>query len=172
MLSKNGGGDHKRRLSRVHYICTMHCVQCTLEKQCTAHHVIMMGLTHCSVYHLEGDSIYYQYGNTGCFFVSSLMQVLFIIMHTIVLFYAFIQHWTYYDVTGLMKKHTQNTHTKTQINFASMKLYPVILCWFIIVWEQASHLWNDISHKFFFTQQLRTRILWLKMGRYVPEHIC
>ena len=40
MLTKNGGGDHKRRLSRVHYICTMHCVQCTLEKQCTAHHVI------------------------------------------------------------------------------------------------------------------------------------
>ena len=42
MLTKNGGGDHKRRLSRVHYICTMHCVQCTLEKQCTAHHVIML----------------------------------------------------------------------------------------------------------------------------------
>ena len=41
VLTKNGGGDHKRRLSRVHYICTMHCVQCTLEKQCTAHHVIM-----------------------------------------------------------------------------------------------------------------------------------
>ena len=41
MLTKNGGGDHKRRLSRVHYICTMHCVQCTLEKQCTAHHVII-----------------------------------------------------------------------------------------------------------------------------------
>ena len=40
VLTKNGGGDHKRRLSRVHYICTMHCVQCTLEKQCTAHHVI------------------------------------------------------------------------------------------------------------------------------------
>ena len=40
MLIKNGGGDHKRQLSRVHYICTMHCVQCTLEKQCTAHHVI------------------------------------------------------------------------------------------------------------------------------------
>ena len=32
--------DHKRRLSRVHYICTMHCVQCTMEKQCIAHHVI------------------------------------------------------------------------------------------------------------------------------------
>ena len=43
MLTKNGGGDHKRRLSRVHYICTMHYVQCTLEKQCTAHHVIMPG---------------------------------------------------------------------------------------------------------------------------------
>ena len=43
MLTKNGGGDHKRRLSRVHYICTMHCVQCTLEKQCTAHHVIIQG---------------------------------------------------------------------------------------------------------------------------------
>ena len=42
VLTKNGGGDHKRRLSRVHYICTMHCVQCTLEKQCTAHHVIML----------------------------------------------------------------------------------------------------------------------------------
>ena len=42
MLNKNGGGDHKRRLSRVHYICTMHCVQCTLEKQCTAHHVIIV----------------------------------------------------------------------------------------------------------------------------------
>ena len=41
VLTKNGGGDHKRRLSRVHYICTMHCVQCTLEKQCTAHHVII-----------------------------------------------------------------------------------------------------------------------------------
>ena len=41
MLIKNGGGDHKRQLSRVHYICTMHCVQCTLEKQCTAHHVII-----------------------------------------------------------------------------------------------------------------------------------
>ena len=40
MLTKNGGGDHKRRLSRVHCICTMHCVQCTLEKQCTANHVI------------------------------------------------------------------------------------------------------------------------------------
>ena len=40
MLTKNGGGDHKRRFSWVHYICTMHCVQCTLEKQCTAHHVI------------------------------------------------------------------------------------------------------------------------------------
>ena len=40
MFTKNGGGDHKRRLSRVHYICTMHCVQCTLETQCTAHHVI------------------------------------------------------------------------------------------------------------------------------------
>ena len=40
MLTKHGGGDHKRRLSRVHYICTMHCVQCTLEKQCTAYHVI------------------------------------------------------------------------------------------------------------------------------------
>ena len=40
MLTKNGGGDHKRRLSRVHYICTMHCVQCTLEKQSTAHHVL------------------------------------------------------------------------------------------------------------------------------------
>ena len=37
---KNGGGDRKRRLSRVHCICTMHCVQCTLEKQCTANHVI------------------------------------------------------------------------------------------------------------------------------------
>ena len=36
-----GGGNHKRRLSRVHYICTMHCVQCTLKKQCTAHHVII-----------------------------------------------------------------------------------------------------------------------------------
>ena len=44
MLTKNGGGDHKRRLSRVHYICTMHCVQCTLEKQCTAHHVIIATL--------------------------------------------------------------------------------------------------------------------------------
>ena len=41
MLTKNGGGDHKRRLSRVHYNCKMHCVQCTLEKQCTAHHVII-----------------------------------------------------------------------------------------------------------------------------------
>ena len=40
MLTKNGGGDRKRRLSRVHCICTMHCVQCTLEKQCTANHVI------------------------------------------------------------------------------------------------------------------------------------
>ena len=40
MFTKNGGGDHKRRLSRLHYICTMHCVQCTLETQCTAHHVI------------------------------------------------------------------------------------------------------------------------------------
>ena len=39
-INENGGGDHKWRLSRVHYICTMHCVQCTLEKQCTAHHVI------------------------------------------------------------------------------------------------------------------------------------
>ena len=38
---KNGGGDRKRRLSRVHCICTMHCVQCTLEKQCTANHVII-----------------------------------------------------------------------------------------------------------------------------------
>ena len=37
---KNGGGDRKRGLSRVHCICTMHCVQCTLEKQCTANHVI------------------------------------------------------------------------------------------------------------------------------------
>ena len=45
-LIKNGGGDHKRQLSRVHYICTMHCVQCTLEKQCTAHHVIMIVLVH------------------------------------------------------------------------------------------------------------------------------
>ena len=45
MLTKNGGGDHKRRLSRVHYICTMHCVQCTLEKQCTAHHVIIKDLS-------------------------------------------------------------------------------------------------------------------------------
>ena len=36
VLTKNDGGDHKRRLSRVHYICTMHCVQCTLEKlHCT-----------------------------------------------------------------------------------------------------------------------------------------
>ena len=42
VLTKNGGGGHKRRLSRVHYICTMHCVQCTLEKQCTAHHVIIL----------------------------------------------------------------------------------------------------------------------------------
>ena len=41
VLTKKGGGDHQRRLSRVHYICTMHCVQCTLEKQCTAHHVII-----------------------------------------------------------------------------------------------------------------------------------
>ena len=40
MLTKNGGGDRKWRLSRVHCICTMHCVQCTLEKQCTANHVI------------------------------------------------------------------------------------------------------------------------------------
>ena len=40
MLTKNGGGDHKWRLFRVHYICTMHCVQCTLEKQCIANHVI------------------------------------------------------------------------------------------------------------------------------------
>ena len=44
VLTKNGGGDHKRRLSGVHYICTMHCVQCTLEKQCTAHHVIKSDL--------------------------------------------------------------------------------------------------------------------------------
>ena len=42
MLTKNGGGDHKGRLSRVHYICTMHWVQCTLETQCTAHHVIII----------------------------------------------------------------------------------------------------------------------------------
>ena len=42
MLTKNGGGDRKRRLSRVHCICTMHCVQCTLEKQCTANHVIKL----------------------------------------------------------------------------------------------------------------------------------
>ena len=41
VLTKNGGGDHKQRLSRMHYICTMHCVQRTLEKQCTANHVIM-----------------------------------------------------------------------------------------------------------------------------------
>ena len=48
VLTKNGGGDHKRRLSRVHYICTMHCVQCTLEKQCTAHHVIKRNKTSSS----------------------------------------------------------------------------------------------------------------------------
>ena len=46
VLTKNGGDDHKRRLSRVHYICTMHCVQCTLEKQCTAHHVIIYIILH------------------------------------------------------------------------------------------------------------------------------
>ena len=34
-------GDRKRRLSRVHCICTMHCVQCTLGKQYTANHVII-----------------------------------------------------------------------------------------------------------------------------------
>ena len=40
MLTNYGEGDHKWRLSRVHYICTMHRVQCTSRKQCTANHVI------------------------------------------------------------------------------------------------------------------------------------
>ena len=40
-----GGGDHKWRLSRVHYNCTLHCVQCTLEKQCSVNHVINVILT-------------------------------------------------------------------------------------------------------------------------------
>ena len=35
-------GDRKRRLSRVHCFCTMHCVQCTLENQCTANHIIIV----------------------------------------------------------------------------------------------------------------------------------
>ena len=55
MLTKNGGGDRKRRLSRVHCICTMHCVQCTLEKQCTANHVISPHLGQCSVTHAWGS---------------------------------------------------------------------------------------------------------------------
>ena len=41
VLTKYGGGDHKRRLSvQSALYCTMQCVQCTLEKQCTANHVI------------------------------------------------------------------------------------------------------------------------------------
>ena len=48
MLTKNGGGDRKRRLSRVHCICTMHCVQCTLGKQCTANYVIQIKI--CAEY--------------------------------------------------------------------------------------------------------------------------
>ena len=49
--TKNGGGDHKRRLSRVHYICTMHCVQCTLEKQCTTYHIIKGDFPEAKVYY-------------------------------------------------------------------------------------------------------------------------
>ena len=35
-------GDHKWRLSRVHYIFAMHCTQCTMTKWCTANHVIIL----------------------------------------------------------------------------------------------------------------------------------
>ena len=40
-------GDRKGKLSRVHCICTIHCVQYTVEKQCTANHVIIMYLPLC-----------------------------------------------------------------------------------------------------------------------------
>ena len=40
-------GDRKGKLSRVHCICTIHCVQYTVEKQCTANHVIILYLPLC-----------------------------------------------------------------------------------------------------------------------------
>ena len=41
MFTKNGGGDHKWRLSRMHYIYLHNArLQCTLEKQGTVNHVI------------------------------------------------------------------------------------------------------------------------------------
>ena len=43
---------NKWRLSRVHCICKMHCVKCTLEKQCTANHVII---------HVQKRKIRWQY---------------------------------------------------------------------------------------------------------------
>ena len=78
MLTKNGGGDRKRRLSRVHCICTMHCVQCTLEKQCTANHVINIYMYilyhHCQTISKHRAAFSFQVSADQWFYNDSLIR--------------------------------------------------------------------------------------------------